>query len=1141
MWKAHGIALLCLLALTAEATRLVVQLDAPPLAETPGFTRAWLMPRGLSHDNNARNPRAPSALPSVALRARTAAEKQQAEFLEALEGSRLRSASAPFALTQLATESGVVEARFTTLINALVLDIGDANEFTAMQALRKMPHVVSVSREHRYKPMLYTSLGQIGAFDAWTAALANTSEAGMGVKIAMVDSGLWVQTAMFRGDGMAWPTEIPSPGLGETTNTNQKIVVSRMYPNPDSTYTELESHTWPGPNSDPHGLHTGSTAAGRNVTGTSGMVTKPLVGVAPAAWLMNYRIFMYSASSSEDVYAGDAQVLQAFEDIVADGADICSNSWGDAAFENGNNPLEIAIHNMIKAGVVMVFAAGNSGPYPISASWISGIRVAAVSSSKIVGNCITTEPTVDGFCAPFLPASFSGAIATGTNHKFPLATPDLADILACTNLTGRYNFTDHIAVVKRGTCTFYEKAVFLRQVNAAAIIVFNTETEGDTLVEMAGSPQLDIPIIFVGNTIGSYLVTIANASIFANATLHPSDSEGPAAADRIASFSSRGPTVEMQLSPDIAAPGVYILASGYPREGYGFASGTSMATPHISGAAAILKQHHPTWSVDQIKSAMMNTAEWKNILDYDGKPAQPLDMGAGRLALDRALDPSLFISPPSLSFGAIAPGASPSIDVTITSTLSVAVTVDLRVLRHTGKGTTDTSPSFAVSPSSTTIPANGTVVATVTLNAATKESGDLQAFLVIENASTSEELAHAPIWGRYICSSSSRVNVMLVDADMSECGYTDVRSTYEAALTAAGLTFITATVNCNAIAMPTEVTTACYDMLVLFSGDTVSTDFYTPFQDTLNVIMHMGVPVLLAGRLTAINFIPSGYDSTTFLYYGFDVLPYGCCYSVNTITESMSLPSRFAGFSDILSTVAQVYAGYRTTFTPLLQAQSTVPVLTSLIDTLTTSEPHPTFDTIGLVLWLGLEHLSNTARRGTLMGLVFDHATEKFQASEVTTIVNALKAQLTIMHVDGFDAVNVAWGDGTASSRSERGTTNTVLVHEYAAAGNYSVVVVMQSALGRYFSYETVVYTTPPASSSLLPEESSVSSAASPTDVPSSSAAASTTGLVSSDSDSSTTLPPVHHSSIDSADVSSASQILAGFVCLTTALLALVA
>jgi len=135
--------------------------------------------------------------------------------------------------------------------------------------------------------------------------------------------------------------------------------------------------------------------------------------------------------------------------------------------------------------------------------------------------------------------------------------------------------------------------------------------------------------------------------------------DGPSA-DIIAGFSSRGPTAfTFQIKPDATAPGVNVYSSlpGFDCASppcFAFFQGTSMATPHIAGAGALLRQLHPTWSPEQIKSALVNTAARPVKSSSTGAPlTNPTDRGAGRIDLDAAGTTPLTIDPVSVSFGVI--------------------------------------------------------------------------------------------------------------------------------------------------------------------------------------------------------------------------------------------------------------------------------------------------------------------------------------------------------------------------------------------------------------------------------------------------------------------------------------------------------
>ncbi|MEV0648317.1 S8 family serine peptidase [Phytomonospora sp. NPDC050363] len=179
--------------------------------------------------------------------------------------------------------------------------------------------------------------------------------------------------------------------------------------------------------------------------------------------------------------------------------------------------------------------------------------------------------------------------------------------------------------------------------------------------------------------------------------------------DEPAYFSSRGPRLgDYAVKPDISAPGVAISAAEAGTGGYVAHDGTSMATPHVAGAAAILKQHHPDWSGAQLKAALMGSAKG---LDDVGV----YTTGAGRVDVAAAIGATVYAEDATISFPTVTypdDGSRKEKTVTYRNTSTVDVTVQLAITSAT------TADLFGVSPGSLTIPAGGTARATVALSAA---------------------------------------------------------------------------------------------------------------------------------------------------------------------------------------------------------------------------------------------------------------------------------------------------------------------------------------------------------------------------------------------------------------------------------------
>ncbi|MHB8470640.1 MAG: S8 family peptidase [Gaiellaceae bacterium] len=209
--------------------------------------------------------------------------------------------------------------------------------------------------------------------------------------------------------------------------------------------------------------------------------------------------------------------------------------------------------------------------------------------------------------------------------------------------------------------------------------------------------------------------------------------------DEIADFSSSGPTpISYALKPDVTAPGVNILSS-LPRNTWSAHdwSGTSMASPHVAGAAAVLKQRHPTWTVEQVKSALASTGDPVHPAGATTEIATTRE-GGGRIDLVRADDPLVFTDPTSISFGLLGRGA------TATQTFVTAdagggaapwtVTIDAQ---STPQGAT----VAAVTP---TVVAGGSVSVSVSVSASASE-GDATGFVDLARGT---DVRRVPYWFR---------------------------------------------------------------------------------------------------------------------------------------------------------------------------------------------------------------------------------------------------------------------------------------------------------------------------------------------------------------------------------------------------------
>ncbi len=209
-----------------------------------------------------------------------------------------------------------------------------------------------------FRPYMDASLPMINSDFMWSE-LGGSSFAGQGIKIAVIDSGIDIYNPMFDPAGFTFPAGYPK---GETAFTTEKVIASRAYfrtGDPVNTDRDTEDPVDHGG----HGSHCAGIAAGNiNTTADYNGSLIPVSGVAPGAWLMNYKVFYRAQSGSDGAF--EPELMAAMEDAVADGADVISCSWGGSAIMIDESPSTQVYEGAIEAGAVVVFAAGNEGDGP---------------------------------------------------------------------------------------------------------------------------------------------------------------------------------------------------------------------------------------------------------------------------------------------------------------------------------------------------------------------------------------------------------------------------------------------------------------------------------------------------------------------------------------------------------------------------------------------------------------------------------------------------------------------------------------------------------------------------------------------------------------------------------------------------------
>jgi len=866
--------------------RLIVELSSPPLVQFSGITE--MLGSGGKLDVNS--PAAQAYVQKL--------KAEQAQFVASMQSAIPNAKVATYT-----NENGrVVPATYQILLNAVSVDAGrNANVNSLAKKLLQLPNVKRVSKDYAHDPDLYASLPLINAEAAWNnVAVGGKSNAGAGIKFATMDGGAHKDAAMFDGTGYTYPPGFPK---GDTRGTNGKIIVARSYFRTWDPPSAGDENPWPGLRGTEHGNHTASTAAGNEVE-VSYLGADPVTisGVAPAAYVMSYRVFYNSITNDGSFY--NTEGIKALEDIVADGADVLNNSWGGGPGSIGGefDALDQALRNAVAAGVFVSMSAGNAGPNTGTGDHPSDDYISVAASSTdgtfASGRLEATEPQpvpdeLKGLS--YAAAAFGGPIPPGQIlGPYPYAAAGVVDP---TNAQGCSPFPAGLfdgkaALIVRGTCEFGVKALNAQNAGATLFIVYNHTAGGDALINMgagAVGSQVTIPGVFIGNTAGTGLLAW-NAANPDTAKLQISTIAFQAGntPDEVIYFSSRGPGVGNVLKPDIAAPGVNILAQGYGpgttgedrHLSFGQASGTSMAAPHVAGAGILLKQIHPDWSPAWIKSALMSTSKYLDIYNDDGTPAQPLDMGAGRLDLTNAANPGVILDPPSLSFGLVEMGKTKSLDVTITSVASATETYAVSTL-YTGAGfdALDTVDGMTVSPTSITLAPGETAKLTVTWDSAASLNGegDNQGFVVLDGAAHD---AHLPAWMRVTYAPDETLgDVLIVDNDgSSSLGLPDYTPYYTSTLDQLGLTYDVLDTDNEAGSaanfLPEAVELSQYKAIIYQTGDnyyrngsfTVPTPLTIRDQDRLVEYANDGGAILAFGQDLASVLYATSSSTAEFFY-----------------------------------------------------------------------------------------------------------------------------------------------------------------------------------------------------------------------------------------------------------------------------------
>ena len=576
-----------------------------------------------------------------------------------------RAQQAAAASLRRAIPQASVERNYTLLLNGMAVEL----PATELARAAKLPFAHKLYPSLRYSLALNRSPGLIGA-GTLAAAGGGTGE---GMKIAVVDDGVDPANRFFNPAGYAYPRGFPRGGRKWTT---PKVIVARTFVGAGA---DNRSRLALDPAASFHGTHVAGIAAGNADTtaprGGDHPATPSLSGVAPRAQIGNYRVF--NVPTPVGHVGNTPEIVAAFEAAVRDGMDVINFSGGGPQTDPASDALVEAVRNVVAAGVVPVISAGNDrDDYGLGSAGSPGtapeaISVAALSNTHVYAPAlaVTTPGAPEALTRiPFVRAAGPATPATWGSSDQRLV--DVATIVGANgspvprnlcgppgNLDGgpsplpRGSLRGAIALVSRGTCTFALKAARVRAAGGVGIVVADNRSG-----EANGIPaELAVPGGMVADLDGQALSAFL-AGHGGRADVRIGRTPAEIATERggiVTSFSSGGLTAFGHLlKPDVGAPGGQILSATLRVAGGPFAvfDGTSMAAPHLAGAAALLLQRHPAWTPAQVKSALVSTAgpAWADTARSVEAPV--LTAGSGLADVMAANDPKLFTDPVSLSF-----------------------------------------------------------------------------------------------------------------------------------------------------------------------------------------------------------------------------------------------------------------------------------------------------------------------------------------------------------------------------------------------------------------------------------------------------------------------------------------------------------
>ena len=454
---------------------------------------------------------------------------------------------------------------------------------------------------------------------------------GQGVLVAIMDTGIDIDHPDLGGCfGPGCRVALGWDFVGDAYNNDSTSPAYNPVPTPDAIPDDCNGH--------------GSHVAG--IVGANGA----LRGVAPGVTFAAYRVFGCAGSTDSDI------MVAAMERAYLDGARVLNMSIG-SSYQWPAYPTAQAADRLVERGVVVVTSAGNSGANGMYAVGAPGVGEKVIATANFQNTHIKTAAfsiSPDNLLVGYAQAT-GGQLAPLSGNALLARTGTATSTAdACnTNPPAPGSLLGKIALIRRGTCGFHEKTVNAQNAGAIGVIIYNN-TVGLQSITVVGPAPVNIPVVSItaadGVTINNRLASGPVTLTWTSQTIAAPN----ALANQISASSSHGISPTLSLKPDIGAPGGSIRST-IPLEqgGYANLSGTSMAAPHVAGAAALLLEAQPNTPVEAVRSIFQNYAEPRV---WNGNPALgQLELahrqGAGMMQIADAITGTVRIEPGKLSLG----------------------------------------------------------------------------------------------------------------------------------------------------------------------------------------------------------------------------------------------------------------------------------------------------------------------------------------------------------------------------------------------------------------------------------------------------------------------------------------------------------